>query len=100
MTRLTIGLAVCLCCVTPALGAVSGRRDTPLGNSLQRLAAKQSPEAPPTVGAFRVTERTEVKLDGRPCKLEQVPPGATILLLEVASDDRMAILKIHFRSKK
>jgi hypothetical protein len=46
-----------------------------------------------------ITEKTEVKVDGKSCQYEQVPDGADIVLLEVAADKKM-ILRIHFRSKK
>ncbi len=47
---------------------------------------------------FRLTDKTEVKLDGRACPYEKVPDSATIILLEANSDK--TVLKIHFRSKK
>ena len=47
---------------------------------------------------FRLTDQTEVQLDGRACPYEKVPDSATIILLEVTSDK--TVLKIHFRSKK
>jgi len=48
---------------------------------------------------FRITDQTEVRLNGRQCKYEDVPLDAVIILLEVDSDDNKAILRIHFRSK-
>ncbi|MBY0525396.1 MAG: hypothetical protein K2R98_18455 [Gemmataceae bacterium] len=47
---------------------------------------------------FRVTDDTEVLLDGKPCKFRQVPASATILHMDVAADGK-SVLKIHFRSK-
>jgi hypothetical protein len=47
---------------------------------------------------YRMTEETEVKLDGKVCPYEKVPDDASIILLEVGSDQ--AILRIHFQSKK
>ena len=47
---------------------------------------------------YRMTDHTEVKLDGKVCPYEKVPDDASIILLEVGSDH--AILRIHFQSKK
>jgi hypothetical protein len=49
---------------------------------------------------FRVTEQTEVKLDGRSCRYEEVPKDAVIIFIEAASEENRVILKIHFRSKR
>jgi hypothetical protein len=56
------------------------------------VAAESTPE-------FVLTERTEVWLNGKACKYEEIPGHATIVLLEVAMDKR-TILKIHFRTGK
>ena len=42
---------------------------------------------------------TEIKLDGRACKYQDVPGSAAIILLELASNKK-AVLRIHFRTKK
>jgi hypothetical protein len=49
---------------------------------------------------FRITEKTEVLLDGRPCRYEQVPEGAVIVLLETVSNESKEIARIHFRSPR
>jgi hypothetical protein len=49
---------------------------------------------------FRITEKTEVLLDGRPCRYEQVPNGATIILLETVTNESKEISRIHFRSPR
>jgi hypothetical protein len=48
---------------------------------------------------FRITEQTQVRLNGHQCKYEDVPPDAVITHLEVDSEGNRAILRIHFRSK-
>lgn len=63
----------------------------PLGKLLSA-----SPEDRP----YQVTERTEVMLDGRKCRYEKVPNSATIILMEIDSEDSRVILRIHFRSQK
>lgn len=52
----------------------------------------------PASDDFRVTAKTEVLLNGRPCRYEEVPDGATILLLETATNESKEILKIHFQT--
>jgi hypothetical protein len=47
----------------------------------------------------RVTEETEVLLDGRPCRYEEVPRGAVITFLAIAAD-RQTIRAVHFQSHK
>ena len=49
---------------------------------------------------FRITEKTEVLLDGRPCRYEQIPEGATIVLLETVTNESKEISRIHFRSQR
>ena len=44
-----------------------------------------------------ISDETEVKLDGKICKLENIPKGAEVVLLEINENQ---ITKIHFRSKK
>lgn len=70
---------------------------------IQALPAPPRPALrPPTTAdlpkdEWVVTEQTEVKLDGKPCALADVPPGAEIVLLEVDSKQRV-VKKLHFRS--
>lgn len=49
---------------------------------------------------FRITAATEVRLDGRSCRYEEVPNSATIILLETASTESKEIVRIHFRSSR
>jgi hypothetical protein len=59
-------------------------------------SAKQArPESART--RLLITEETEVLLNGRPCRYEQVPASAVITFAEVDSD-RETLRKIHFRS--
>jgi len=48
---------------------------------------------------YVLAETTEVQLDGKGCKLADIPAGASIVNLEIAADKK-TILKIYFRSKK
>jgi hypothetical protein len=46
-----------------------------------------------------ITAETEIKVDGNACRLDQVPAGAEIILLDV-TPDRAVIRKIHFQTRK
>jgi hypothetical protein len=56
-------------------------------------------QTPPAKVEYVLTEKTEVRLDDRPCRYEEVPASAAITLIELAADAR-TLLKIHFRTKK
>jgi hypothetical protein len=43
-----------------------------------------------------ITRQSDVRLDGRPCRYEQVPANAVITFAEVGPD-RQTVLRIHFR---
>ena len=47
---------------------------------------------------YRLTEKTEVLLNGRPCRYEDVPDGATIILLETVSNEDREIVRLHFET--
>jgi hypothetical protein len=49
---------------------------------------------------YRITKDTEVLLDGQPCRFEQVPKDATIVLLETVTNESKEISRIHFRSAR
>jgi len=83
------------------LHASLDRKERPAGNNL--ISAKSSSclsTAAAKDDAFRITEKTEVLLDGRPCRYDQVPDGALILLLEIVSNESKEIARIHFRSPR
>jgi hypothetical protein len=46
-----------------------------------------------------ITAETEIKVDGRVCGLDQVPPGAEVILIEIGND-RSVIRRIHFQTRK
>ncbi|HLJ91603.1 MAG TPA: hypothetical protein VKU02_00285, partial [Gemmataceae bacterium] len=60
----------------------------------------QEPAREENSADFCITEQTEVKLDGRPCKFSDVPHDAVIIFLEAVSEKDKTILRIHFRSKQ
>jgi hypothetical protein len=107
MSRLTLALASLLCVVCVASASLSPPRErSRLANKVAPVQyAKLSPEIREVVDGrgstpeFVLTDRTEVRLNGKPCNYEEIPHHATIVLIEVAMDNR-TILKIHFRTGK
>jgi hypothetical protein len=85
--------------VSSGSGRAPNRALLPPGSSLSpgkmpELAATRGPTGP-----FLLTDQTEVLLDGRPCRYQDVPAGASIVGMDVAADKR-TVLKVHFRTKK
>jgi hypothetical protein len=69
----------------------------PVANHL--VEAREQATGLETESEFIVTNRTEVLLNGKPCRYEEVPEHAGIVRMEVAADKR-TVLKIHFRTWK
>lgn len=113
MPRTALALTALLGCLSPALATLAPRtplppvadkppiplvaalpQDKPLSDAaLQAVYPSQGkPE-------YRITSRTEVLMDGRPCCYTDVPKSASIIRMEVDSDNH-TILTIHFHSKK
>lgn len=113
MPRMAIALTTLLCCLSPALASLSPRTAPPLANdklptALTTPLPQDKPLAPDVFQAayprerdseYRITSQTAVFVDDRPCCYPDVPRNATIVNMEVSSDDR-SVLTIHFRSKK
>jgi hypothetical protein len=107
MTRLILALAAWISLVSVASASLSPRKE-PL---LPRNTLPQAPAAKPAAGGpeqvagqetrseFVVTDRTEVLLDGRPCRYEEVPGNARVVRMEVAADKK-TVLTIHLRTGK
>ena len=99
MYRLTMAVVASLCVLPFAMGASSPQKAPPgLEKNLSRDLKKEAQHRKQNE-AFVITEDTEVKLDGRLCKYEEVPGNAAIILLELAADQK-SILKVHFQTKK
>jgi hypothetical protein len=107
MTRLTLALAVCISLVSVASASLTPRKEHPSlgaggpGGTTPKLSTDALGDAAGhgTASEFKVTERTEILLDGKACRYRDVPEQATILRMEVAADGK-TVLKIHFRTKK
>ena len=75
-----------------------GRKKRPAVDKHIPIKSVASLPTAPSNDEFRITPATEVLLDGRPCRYEQVPDNATILLLETVSNESKEIARIHFRT--
>lgn len=76
-------------------------RERPAGSSaplLKSLLSHSSDSA--KNDEYRITEKTEVLLDGRPCRYEKIPNDAVIILLETVTNESKEITRIHFRSAR
>jgi len=97
MVRLFLILAVSLCGFSTASATFTPSKTGPsFGQNLSRTWRVDTPFARVSTG-LTINPMTEVKLDGRSCKYEDVPTDAEIVLLDV---HRKLVRKIHFRTKK
>lgn len=96
MMRGSLILVLSLISVVPASASL-GRKERP---DLSRfLSSRPLLSVTPATGEdFRITAETEVLLDGQPCPYDRIPNGATIILLETATNLSKEIVKIHFRT--
>jgi hypothetical protein len=103
MTRLTLALAAWLALVSVAPASLSPRKERlPLDPDVAPAPARQFSALavkPSAASEYVVTELTEILLDGKPCRYEDVPEKATILRMEVAPDGK-TVLRAHFRTGK
>ena len=107
MTRLILTLAAWMAFVSVAWASLTPlKKLPPFGKEVPQIPASklsaQAPEQKAGRGAepeFVVTHRTEVLLNGKPCKYEEIPSHASIVRMEVAVDKK-TVLKIHFRTRK
>jgi hypothetical protein len=86
---LTVLASTCLTSWDADPRAAAGRMEAKLYALALRPAARDD--------GLEINDDTEILLDGKPCKYEDVPAGAEIVLLAVARDGR-TVLKIHFRA--
>jgi hypothetical protein len=98
VTRLALALVASLCCLPSVQATLSPR--TAYGNfdrEVSRSATAAASRARGKGPSF--TDKTEVMLDGRACKYQDVPADAEVVLLHLTSDKKV-ILRIHFRTKR
>src|SRR5262249_33535040 len=107
MTRLTLALAVWVSLISVASASLTPRKQTStfanqippaqtarlLTETLRRAAGGENK------WEIALTDQTEILLNGKPCRYEEVPRNASIMQMEVA-EDKKTVLKIHFRTRK
>jgi len=107
MTRLTFALASWISLVSVASASLASHQgrlysanDT-FSSSVPRLpaVAREQAAGQGTTPEYAVTERTEILLDGRPCRYEAVPRDAAIERMIVAPD-RKTVLRVYFLTGK
>jgi hypothetical protein len=107
MTRLTLALAAWIALASAAPAMVTSRQEhRGLPSEIPPApAARVSPSAavrtagPVNPAEYVLTEQTETVLDGKRCRFENIPDGASILRMEVAADGK-TVLKVLFKSRK
>ncbi len=97
MVRLTTTLVASLFLLTPAFGMRADRKAPLDFGSAAPQRLKESAPAAQEDSDLEINDDTEIKLDGKACKYEDVPKDAQIIVLDVSADRK--ILKIHFKSK-
>jgi hypothetical protein len=97
MVRGTLVLLFSLLFLTPANASLDRK---PKRDLHKYLSVPALPARTAAADDFRITEKTEVLLDSRPCRYDQVPDGATIILLETTTNLSKEITRIHFRSRR
>ena len=100
MNRLTLVLGAFFLFLSVAHATLTPSKQRSIGDGVRPLAPKVEPNTPAEDdGKLVISDTTEVMLDGKECKLEEVPKTAEVVLLEVGKDKK-AVMKIHFRTKK
>ena len=97
MVRWTLAVVLALTCLSPATASLSHRPRPNVHRVLPGMALTPIRPAPANK-EYRLTEKTEVLLNGRPCRYEDVPDGATIILLETVSNEDREIVRLHFET--
>jgi hypothetical protein len=107
MNRLILVLAAWMSLVSTVSASLTPRKEpAPLREEVRLvlpvkslLAAQEQGVARESESEFVVTERTEILLNGKPCKYEEVPRHSSIVKMEVAADKK-TVRRIHFRTRK
>lgn len=99
MVRSALVVLVSLLYLSPVSASLEGKERSWADKRISTQAARSSP----TVSAndeYRVTESTEVLLDGRRCRYDEIPNNAIITLMETASNESKEVVRVHFRTPR
>ncbi len=112
MKRLTLALTVFLAVGSVASASLSQRKESnrldhdPIPHARMARNARspvsvQAQETSQTASQteYIMTQETEVLLNGKPCKYNDVPPNASIERMEVGIDKK-TVLRVYFRKRK
>jgi hypothetical protein len=107
MIRLTLTLATWLSFVSVGSASLTpAKASRPFGSDIPPVRAESG--APHGLGSgstdgaestFLVTDRTDVLLNGKPCKYAEVPGHARIVRMELGPDNK-TVLRVFFRTGK
>jgi hypothetical protein len=101
MLRLPLLLSLALCAVAPAHAAQSSSSPrSGLLPEVKKAFHQPRQEAKANTGLdLVINQQTEIRLNGRGCRYEDIPANASVNLLEVGAD-RRTVLRIHFQTEK
>ena len=107
MNRLILVLAAWMSLISVVSASLTPRKEPsllgkevrPISSPKLSLKALEQTVGQEMPSEFVVTDRTEILLNGKPCKYEEVPGHASIVKMEVAADKK-TVRKIHFRTRK
>jgi hypothetical protein len=99
MIRLTMVLVASFLSLSVAHASLAPPKERSIFDRPVPPAPKAEPAAEQEAGGLVISDDTEVKLDGKVCKYEEIPESAEVILLEVGKDKK-SVLKLHFRTKK
>jgi hypothetical protein len=107
MSRLLLTLAAWLIFLSVGSASLAPRKEAPVfaNGVAPALAPKLTTDTLEQAAGtgsrseYAMTERTEVVLNGKPCKYADVPAHARIVKMDVAADKK-TVLRIYFRTAK
>ena len=100
MIRSVLVLLMCLTFLPPAMATITPHHELAARRETDQLLVSKVIPALAQDPPYRITEKTEVMLNGRKCRYEEVPSSARIILMEIDSDESKVILRIHFQDRK
>jgi hypothetical protein len=99
--KLTMVLVASFLFLSPAGATLTPQKDRLISDKARQITPKVESSTPEENddGKLVISDDTEVQLDGKESKLEDVPKTAEVILMELGKDKK-SVLKIHFRTKK